>query len=409
MFLDNITTINLHWSADCNIACKYCYIEKNKTYMVELNNQIREALVDGSFVLHIQHIWSTPALRNQITALYFQGAEPTVNADLFAATAYDLLDYFPNVNQIMFSTNALLSITLYKEFLLPLYKYCEENTREITLTIQLSLDGPLWINDGNRYAGATANTLRAIEELNGFEYLKSEYFKIKVILKPTITIDNMREMDVLEYFKFFNNLEQKYENSWIEYHLLGFPTLVIPGDYTKEDGLVFSSWLKSISEIDRKQIPAYGNEPLFHDCNDIYNPDYDTCTAGKTSLTIDFAGNLYICTRICRFGPSAHAMCSFGGDWDNKFRTFQEYHHNTERRKQIALDIIRKLAAQGEIDSCYTIDSEAEKLYNVTLGILCPVEAYEYFHDMYEPHEGIFKLFGNGALGQIQKIIYSNS
>ena len=50
MFLDNINTINLHWSADCNIACKYCYIEKNKSHMIELNNKIRQALIDGSFI-----------------------------------------------------------------------------------------------------------------------------------------------------------------------------------------------------------------------------------------------------------------------------------------------------------------------------------------------------------------------
>jgi len=28
--LANIASVSLHWSSDCNMACKYCYIEKEK-------------------------------------------------------------------------------------------------------------------------------------------------------------------------------------------------------------------------------------------------------------------------------------------------------------------------------------------------------------------------------------------
>lgn len=38
--LKDIASISLHWSSDCNMACKYCYIEKEKECMANLNREI---------------------------------------------------------------------------------------------------------------------------------------------------------------------------------------------------------------------------------------------------------------------------------------------------------------------------------------------------------------------------------
>ena len=47
--LSNISGISLHWSSDCNMACKYCYIEKDKKCMAAYNRNIRKSLDFSGF------------------------------------------------------------------------------------------------------------------------------------------------------------------------------------------------------------------------------------------------------------------------------------------------------------------------------------------------------------------------
>jgi DNA repair photolyase len=39
--LKEIAGISIHFSSDCNMACKYCYIEKDKKCMASYNRDIR--------------------------------------------------------------------------------------------------------------------------------------------------------------------------------------------------------------------------------------------------------------------------------------------------------------------------------------------------------------------------------
>jgi hypothetical protein len=74
--------------------------------------------------------------REQIEDLSLWGAEPTINSKLFKNFIYELLDYFPNVNSLMFSTNALLGAELiYNDFFIPLLEYSEKNKRRLTFKL----------------------------------------------------------------------------------------------------------------------------------------------------------------------------------------------------------------------------------------------------------------------------------
>ena len=150
--------LSIHFTSDCNMACKYCYIEKRKHEMASYNREIRKALEDGSFVANAKKIFESKKDDFENIALW--GAEPSINGDLFKNFIWEMLDYFTNVKEIMFSTNALLGGKfIYDNFYTPLLEYANKNHREIRFDLQLSLDGPEYINDDSRHPGATASTL----------------------------------------------------------------------------------------------------------------------------------------------------------------------------------------------------------------------------------------------------------
>jgi sulfatase maturation enzyme AslB (radical SAM superfamily) len=123
--LGDIAGLSIHWSSDCNMACKYCYIEKEKIPMATFNRKIREALGNKTFINNIKKVFSDTS-RQQIIHLSLWGAEPTINAPYFKEFSAELLNYFPNVTEFMFSTNALLGADcLYNDFIVPLMTYAE--------------------------------------------------------------------------------------------------------------------------------------------------------------------------------------------------------------------------------------------------------------------------------------------
>ena len=52
--LVNTKALSVHWTSDCNMACTYCYIKKDKKCMSDLNYKICQALKDGTFVENIK-------------------------------------------------------------------------------------------------------------------------------------------------------------------------------------------------------------------------------------------------------------------------------------------------------------------------------------------------------------------
>ena len=86
--LESIASLSIHWSSDCNMACKYCYIDKDKKAMATLNREIRTALEDGSFVEAIKKTMSSR--RYELENISLWGAEPTLNAKFFKDFIYIL-------------------------------------------------------------------------------------------------------------------------------------------------------------------------------------------------------------------------------------------------------------------------------------------------------------------------------
>lgn len=183
--LSYVEGLAFHWSSDCNMACQYCFIKKDKKLMTCHNNEIKKSLEDGSFINIIKDTFSEN--RHQIRTLELWGAEPTLNGEYFADFAKEVLDYFPRAEAFMFSTNALVGgEKIYNDFFIPLYEYAEKNKRKLNFELQFSIDGPPEYNDKSRHPGATESTVNAIKYIAEKAPLTTEYFSIEMNCKTTM-------------------------------------------------------------------------------------------------------------------------------------------------------------------------------------------------------------------------------
>lgn len=430
--LSQVGGVSIHFSSDCNIACKYCYIEKDKKCMASYNRDIRQSLEDGSFAAIIKQ--RLECIKDQIDDLSLWGAEPTINSKLFKNFIYELLDFFPNVHSLMFSTNAILGDVIFDDFLIPLYEYAEQHQREITFKLQMSLDGPPEFNDDSRHPGATASTLKTMTDILTKCPAESDYFKLEISTKTTLDVSYMRQMieggieKFQWYYDFFDKVIEDALVAAGDKHTINIqvgssPTLVDPGYHTVEDGKTFAKWVRMLPYVDRSHFKHYTG-PLFmqplggiENLITSYNPLADavnvsSCSASKNNISIDHEGNFYTCNRLCRnaaLGGEAikkHAMQSNSsvGLPDKKWlkHTYGSYsvHENILTRKHFIDSQIVTLAEVNQIDPKYVNDSDARLLlFFLTLGVSCHIGAEEdYTQNPFVMPFSYLRLFGNGAL-----------
>lgn len=428
--------ISIHWSADCNMACQYCYIDKNKKEMHDYNIKIRQALQDGSFLSHMKEKFEHQV--NLIDQISLWGAEPTINGDLFENFIVECLDYFTKVDKIMFSTNALLGAEfLYNKFFLPLIHYTESRNRKIHFELQLSLDGPPEYNDASRHPGATENTLETAYYLIQNTPKNHELFSLNLFTKITLDISYMRDMvnkgieKFQWYFDFLDEIQAKAEqligdNKTIRNcQLFSSPTLVNPGYYTIEDGKYFAEWIKMLPRVNReKWVSQRKHIPLFYQCVnalidmiDQENPYLNTynrfsCSSGKSNYTIDWDGTLYACNRLARnaalndedkYKGAMIANSTIdhpkGATWLKRTYAMSVYHNDIASRKAFFDSVVLMMAKSGQIDKKYLDDAEARLiLFYMITGINCHIGTEEdHTGNPFVPCASYLRLLGNGA------------
>lgn len=441
----DIGGISIHWSSDCNMACKYCYIEKDKKCMASFNRDIREALNNGSFAKNIKDVCAD--ISDQITDISLWGAEPTINGDLFKAFIYELLDFFPNTTNFMFSTNALLGGNfIYENFFIPLHDYAKEKKRYIKFNLQLSLDGPEEFNDDSRHPGATKNTLETLYTLIEKVPEDLEFITLNIFSKATLDIKYMKIM--LErgiesfnwYYQFFNEVQDKaikmLENNKkknIYINMASFPTLVDPGFHTQEDGKALREWIKFLPYVDRTKLPHYNGKLLFYQLysglseylqmrNNCLAKSYHSlsCSASKNNITIDKDGKVYTCNRICAntargeshrdksvMRANSNLINTSDKQWLKKTWGSSAIHSNILSRKYFCDQILIPLALCGQVDYKYAENDDDRILIYMSLcSLLCHVGAEEDLtkNALLVP-TSYLKLLGNGALDEYIKYV----
>ena len=414
------------------MACTYCYIHKNKQRMKDYNARIRETILNGSFSQSIINNFSE--YKEQISHIALWGAEPTINAEYFKTFITPLFDYFPNLNEVMFSTNALLGINAIDHFIVTMNNYAEEHNRKMRLELQFSLDGPDYINDSSRHPGATKSTLQAIKDVvEKYKNLNGNFGMI-LTTKATLTTDWMEYLaenpnKMQEYFEFFSNIQNNMldiikDNKNIQLYLAGYPTCVDPGEHTIEDGEKFAKYIKALRKVDVSKCPPY-KHPLYLQCikeyhiNE-YNPQYRigscACSAGLGSWSVDCEGNIMACHRTYDNLYMGTSLSELFCD-DTSTRVDQKtnwnlainrldyqsivFHRSQESRKAFLNYILQGLVIAGQVDKKYLEPYWFERLFRSIGAITCFIGQGEMTGSIYLTTTSYIHLLAHGALEEL--------
>jgi sulfatase maturation enzyme AslB (radical SAM superfamily) len=200
-------------------------------------------------------------LKEKLTNMQFWGGEPTYGLYRALPTIYKAIDYFPNLTGFMFSTNLATSTCVddIANFYESICKYAPE--RNFYFYLQLSLDGPLDINDFNRGEGTTEKfTKNFCELLIRFKHLlnNNPNLNIHSHVKPTLDGNNILNLktkqDVIDYFEFLEKYRFTFDqilgsHSERTSFFPGIPNTACPSPHTKEEGKAFANVCKNIKEL----------------------------------------------------------------------------------------------------------------------------------------------------------------
>ena len=430
----------------CPHHCKYCYIPKTPV-MRELHNEIVADLEQANHIERLKKIYG-----DSLKTLGFWGTEPTLTLDLIQPMLPRLTQAFPKLKEITFSTS-MVTFKPIVRFIKALQGY------GIKLKIQVSLDGPSFITDKNRFRGAAREvpenffalvsaiqdqregamplpptTIPGLAERN----LPTE---VEFHWKPTLSTENIKEMNddpskIDEYYCYFENLNKKFEevNRSKQISLLEGSTasLVVPGHYTSEDGRDFAQFLNNLRRKGHKSLYSFRLGKLLDFWDELgTKKSMFTCSAGDSNSGI--SDKLHLCHRTFYLDDSRYVNSVLQQDasnWDiSHFKAgtiellrknyivdmnqdaevirlqyvMRNYHDFWRLQMGYVKAMMMELALAGQADREYLENDELITLFGLFIltSYSCPVENILSNGNIHLMPLSILRMFGNGAFQEL--------
>jgi len=424
----------------CNLNCTYCYIPKTKI-LKKIHNNIITKIKSGQFLKELQEIFG-----QDLESISPWGTEPTLTIRQFKDFYNEAIKCFPKLNKIGLSSNFMTNPNNLIKFI------TEDLTTEkvMDIGIQVSLDGPEWITEKNRGLNTTQtiiqHTLKVTKELG----LKNTVHKISFHLKPTIGYDDIATLSNLDKLSEYYNFFDDFVTEWLEQDpdkkmkisTNCDPTVVLPYDYTTEDGINFSNLTKNqvylqqnkyksitkpesnyyqriqsksrfFKEFFTKQkmftcssgdsMIGIGAKPFdIHSCHRTFyvdDPNYEKAAKQHQLDTLTMNGielgrnQLLLQTNKCNF--------------HDKFSTIKMLYNNrayndfAKHKQSSGIAIVKELSKYGQISKCYSNDDLAYLLCMLLQTGDCPMDNIVTSGSSLIPSLPMFRLFGNGAAENI--------
>ena len=292
----DIDIIVLYTTSLCNLACNYCYIDKNEA-LIKIDKILEESFNDENYYINfIKEICEDP---NQLRQLQFWGGEPSLHLERTYHIIEQVIKNYPSFDTIMFSTNFTL-VDFFDKVQDIFNIYSKYPYRKFILDIQLSIDGPPAINDLGRGANTSKlfqkNIERLIEHLNNKEWIPKNV-SLYMHFKPTLSMETIpllqTEERVFEYFSFFDELTyeiSKYKSNQFSFYPT-LPNTAEPSNPSKEMGQMFANLCKHCYNIEKKHkfksyctIMPYRHKGIETVTNRNFNSSCKSCGLGKVIL-----------------------------------------------------------------------------------------------------------------------------
>ena len=228
-----------------------------------------------------------------------------------------------------------------------------------------------------------------------------------------------------EYCDFFNTLvntakEKAKDKKNIGLFVGGSPTIVNPGEYTKEDGIIFAQWIKLINDTDAdlELIQPFFAIKEIRAATDSF--DFSTvpwslnCGAGKGSVSMTCDGKVLSCHRFFRQSINEDneniAINSYSTsekekrnkDYD-RLNYLNSLMHNYPESLRYNFDIMAMtMAKYDQIEKEYLYDRNLRMtLFLFTHSCFCPLGQAEETTNILFYTPSYLRLWGNGAVKEL--------
>lgn len=250
---NNLYDLTLYASALCNQRCKYCFIYKSP-----LLQKVEDEIIEYCNVEYYDDFMEklSPYFNyDKMKTISLWGGEPSIGFKRFTPIICHYFEKYSSLQEVMFSSN--FTYEHFLEYLEYMVKNLYKVRNNLIVNVQLSLDGPVYINDSNRGKGVTEKSIENYKYMIDIFKELPDTMLFKTQTKGTLTIEDVKNLcesnKVQEYFDFYrlnittcdkckDNIRSAFPNV----------NMVAPSQYTQEDGYILAEFAEKCQEYSNK-------------------------------------------------------------------------------------------------------------------------------------------------------------
>lgn len=249
----------------CNLNCSYCFIansQKNHNHYFEQHKKITQSLEDNTYTdnyLHaLKRLEYSP---NNIIRIELWGQETTINLDSFFLNFDYIYKNFPNLKEILFSTNGVAYIDKIVE---AIKKADNIVNKPFCFKIQFSYDGLYCKKNRGIDNEIILNNIKTfIRQVNE---LSLKYVNVQVHLHSVLSKTLMLELDTFEKVDYYwqsiaNDIQEILKENI--HNQVKFTDVISPAiespmeNVTRDEGLRFFNFFQNSLASSAGMIPVY--------------------------------------------------------------------------------------------------------------------------------------------------------
>lgn len=432
----------------CNLNCVYCTIDKNK-YMKQVDDELLKSFEEYE-TQYIPRILKWFPNKYSLTSVQTWGGEPLWDIERIFPLLDWIIKNYPNFNRFFSSTN--FSYSHWSSMIFKLIEFFSEyKNRNFNIEIQLSMDGPEYINDANRGRGVTKKCIKYLNEL--VDKLNETGIPENIFIsfhgKPTLSTQNIEEDliskdKVIQYYQelekncydILDRIEDKERSGFS----CAIPNVAVPASDTSYTGKCFANICKWCRELEKESDKYFNHFKIlcpfshegFDNTNKLNNLKNFRLGCGTGVSTIMMLPNNYYLTCHSAFGDIVEEyklkakeseqynnkivnLASFMKDTTSSYVKSEEEYEKFSCDMSCALNpnstaygefskvVIQTLSSSGQIEDKYKNDSEAlealAKIRNIIFS--CTYNCQTINNSILVPCTDQYRLFLNGALDYI--------
>ena len=336
----------------CNLKCRYCNIDKNPI-LAKIDEKLAESFEGDYYINALKKWFPNPG---QLKKIETWGGEPFLHMERIYPLLHQIIDYYPYFYNFFSSTNFSYPEWTDKVFGL-LDQFAQYPYRQFWVTLQLSMDGPEYMNDTNRGEGVSKRCKENLEKL--YELLPTKLPKnvtLEVAFKQTLDNSSISQLQtresIIEYYQYFEQFYDKFYSLNLPNLQIGptIPNTAVPSPVTKEDGEMFKNMCKLMYEI---SVENEQNHYFKYYANIMpYADRRILCNRYENSSTICGSGS----SMVCLLPDNLISTCHEG--FTALYADYKKYAEGSARQDEGTIDFTRWVADEGPV---YVLDEEKYK------------------------------------------------